>query len=305
MNIFEKPPLDNYTLIAHWRDQGIAVSDVDAAIRHLNTVGYYRLSSYAKFILRVERTNLTYERIWELYKFDRELRLLTLDALERIEVALRALLSNNLCLLGNNPHWFMDCKYYNNSRDSITIQKIIANSIGLFDTNRRKEFTKYYFNNFDAPFLPPSWMSFESLSWGDLRTILKYIKKEYKKPIAEFFGIRSIDAFESWIGSLRVTRNTCAHHARLFMMKNDTKAQSSPSKGYPEFTSSADKYYASAVMICYLLKHIAPSSSWGNRLYELFQTYHAPVVYMDFPEQWHIDSFWAIPQSSNSPIPIV
>ena len=42
---------------------------------------------------------------------DRELRLLTLDALERIEVAVRSVIVNEMCLR-HGSHWFMDTAHF-------------------------------------------------------------------------------------------------------------------------------------------------------------------------------------------------
>nr|WP_274594938.1 Abi family protein [Pseudomonas nabeulensis] len=99
--------------------RGMSVTDQPKALEHLERIGYYRLSGYW-FAFR-ERTELccplpqyktktkptripldtfkpgtTFQNAIDLYVFDKKLRLLTLDALERIEIALRVDISHVL-----------------------------------------------------------------------------------------------------------------------------------------------------------------------------------------------------------------
>jgi abortive infection bacteriophage resistance protein len=62
-------------------------------ISKLGNVGYYRLSGYWYPFRTSDNkivTGTTFEKIWNRYTFDRELRLLVLDGIERIEMMLRA-----------------------------------------------------------------------------------------------------------------------------------------------------------------------------------------------------------------------
>lgn len=89
------------------KSRGMGVTDEAAAMRYLERIGYYRLSAYwypfrvfkheqdtATKIITTTRTddfvpNTQFLDAVNLYLFDKKLRLLILDALERIEVAIR------------------------------------------------------------------------------------------------------------------------------------------------------------------------------------------------------------------------
>ena len=64
----------------------------------LEFIGYYRLSGYS-YAFRKSPYNdnfvagTEFKNIIELYKFDRKLKLILLDAIERIEIALRVALT--------------------------------------------------------------------------------------------------------------------------------------------------------------------------------------------------------------------
>lgn len=80
------------------------IPDPAAAIHGLQYIGYYRLSAYALSYQdctlpgKPFRPGATFDQIVDLYRFDRELRLLVLDAIERIEVALRSTLNNEMAV---------------------------------------------------------------------------------------------------------------------------------------------------------------------------------------------------------------
>ena len=69
------------------------VADRDDLIRHLQDVGYYRLSGYWHIFKKPDSDEFwegtTFQRVWGLYVFDRQFRLAVLDAVERIEVYMR------------------------------------------------------------------------------------------------------------------------------------------------------------------------------------------------------------------------
>lgn len=76
--------------------------------RWLETVGYYRLSAYwlpfelpaAQDQTRTKKfqSDAMFETIVDIYVFDRKLRLLVMEGIERIEIALRSRWTNRLAL---------------------------------------------------------------------------------------------------------------------------------------------------------------------------------------------------------------
>ena len=99
---FTKRALSTDEQIEMLSARGLIIPDRAIALQCLSTVSYYRLSAYLKpFQIHSEndhyfKPNITFDRIWKIYVFDRELRLHISDALERIEIALRTALSDVL-----------------------------------------------------------------------------------------------------------------------------------------------------------------------------------------------------------------
>ena len=78
--------------LSHLKQMGLVVKDDKRALKYLETVGYYRLRGYmVPFFespsIHKFKKHTTIDNILDLYKFDRELRLLVFSAIEKIEVA--------------------------------------------------------------------------------------------------------------------------------------------------------------------------------------------------------------------------
>src|SRR5690242_9811884 len=106
MTTYSKPYLSLPQQLALLESRGMQISDKPKALSYLERIGYYRLSAYwypyrVPKIIRLSdgsteergdgtfKTGTEFSQIIDLYVFDKRLRLLMLDALERIEIALR------------------------------------------------------------------------------------------------------------------------------------------------------------------------------------------------------------------------
>ena len=106
---FAKPPLSHERMLEQLESRGLVVPDRDRALRYLRHLGYYRLSPYT-IPFQAERSTHTFapgaefDDVLDLYVFDRKLRLHCLDALERVEVAVRAALTDHMSTTYDDAH---------------------------------------------------------------------------------------------------------------------------------------------------------------------------------------------------------
>jgi abortive infection bacteriophage resistance protein len=93
----------------------LTVNDQLAALHSLQTVGYYRLLIYMRALQTMPGKTFipgaTFADIVTLYNFNRKLRVLCLDVIERIEVALRASIVNELAV-AHGPHFYLDPRHF-------------------------------------------------------------------------------------------------------------------------------------------------------------------------------------------------
>lgn len=96
---YDKPALSLNGIVGRLVERGLDVPDPDRARRYLRHLGYYRLSPYTIPFQQgspdhIYRAGTTFDDVLDLYVFDRALRLLVMDALERVEVAVRAAMTD-------------------------------------------------------------------------------------------------------------------------------------------------------------------------------------------------------------------
>ena len=95
MTKYYKTAFSHEQHIEHWQERGLVIK----AIHYLSVINYYRLSAYTlPFQLEnpKHQKNTKFEDVLDLYVFDRELRLLVMDAIERIEAAIHNLAEESL-----------------------------------------------------------------------------------------------------------------------------------------------------------------------------------------------------------------
>ncbi|MBS0358441.1 MAG: Abi family protein [Proteobacteria bacterium] len=292
LRTYKESPLNTEILIERLKNRELVISNYSLAEHCLQTNGYHRLSAYFHpFKVRrnnksIFRSQTNFEDIWNLYKFDGELRLLVTDALEKIEITFRTTLSETMSLRYGS-HWYLESVHF---RKQYVYSELIQKIHEICKRNDELTIKKYY-QCYDHPKFPPSWIIFENLSFGICTNIFRNLKKiNDKKEICSVFNYHPT-AIESWIESLRYTRNLCAHHSRLW----NRWFTICPSMQYlfQEPFNKEHTFYAQAIIIERLLKPLLLDMNWKRRLFDLLERYpKIPVYQMGFYEIWKLDRFW-------------
>ncbi|MFO0824563.1 MAG: Abi family protein [Gemmataceae bacterium] len=249
-------------------------------ISHLQSVSYYRLSGYWYPFRQTDPAtpdcklddfypDATIEKVWDRYVFDRRLRLLVMDALERIEVDARTRLAY-LHAEQHGPFGYAD--------DPATLPHLsLPDRTQFLDYFRdelahsREEFvvhfrTKYGPDHNDLPI----WVACELMTFGNLFTFYRGCESAVQKQLAARYGIADV-VCQSWLKALNTIRNICAHHARLWnrvlgirpMIPNKNPLWNTP------FTIPNDRVFGILTICRHCLGIIAPGNSWTDRLKEV------------------------------------
>ncbi|MCI1963093.1 MAG: Abi family protein [Ancrocorticia sp.] len=192
------------------------IADRDKLIKHLQDVGYYRLSGYWYIFKRSDETffpETTFDKVWSLYVFDRQLRLVVLDAVERVEVYLRTQLAYYLAQ-GARPFGFHEAAGLPNL-DKRQYDKLMARFNDALRRSREPfalHFKEVYGDQHE---LPPYWILVNLIDFGMVITLYRGAPNFVRKSISRDFGIEP-RVMDSWLVALNTTRNICAHHGRLW-----------------------------------------------------------------------------------------
>lgn len=198
-------------------DLGLLVEDKTYAKKILGRISYYRLIKAYSITLKKDGryiSEISFEDILSLYKFDRELRQLIFEIIEHIEVSLRAVITNYFSLKYGN-FGYKDLsnvgKYKNRYKEALNdLEKETKR-------NRRSPFIKNFKDNYEGGEIP-LYAVIEVASFGTLSKMYKNMKNEDKSKIAKVFHT-DYHYFESWIENFAYIRNICAHYGRLYGAK--------------------------------------------------------------------------------------
>jgi abortive infection bacteriophage resistance protein len=278
------------------------IADKSALVKRLAVVSYYRLSAYwLPFQLPDEtfRAGTTLETIWERYVFDRQLRLLAIDALERFEIALRARLVNAFA----GPFGHLDPANLPDLEDG-EYQDFVK-KVRLEVKRSKDKFIEQYFLKYPGEQDVPVWMAAEVMSFGMLLTMFRGSKRSVKQAAASQWGIADT-VLESWLLSLNYVRNICAHHGRLWNRELAVKPLIPHERKHPAWHKpvlvTGNRVFGVFTILRYLLGQIAPQSHWSERLQNLFgQHQNVPLADMGFPDNWLECPIWQPESPAGAP----
>lgn len=236
----------------------------------------------------------TFNHIIEHYKFDNKLRLLTLSYLERIEVALRARLTDEFSNEYGDFFWYTREDRYAN----LGVRESIMQEIQERFEDQSELFLKKYASKYTEERFPPSNMALELLSFGKLTKLYEGLNNEKpKQRIATYFGLPS-PLLSSWLKYLSGARNICAHHGRLWNRGITANRPILPAREKYRFVGSMNdrfdtSYYGVAAIIERLLRSINPGNSFIEKLTSLIDEHQLVNPHnMSFPTDWRENAVW-------------
>lgn len=273
-------------------------ADKALLIKRLQAVNYYRLSAYLyPFRQKTSdqfRDNATLDMVWRHYTFDRQLRIMVIDAIERIEVAVRTQLVYHF-VHRHSAFGYLDRTFLPKLRPD-RYQKWIDDMKD--EVNRGREtFIEHFQTKYgDCHDLPPLWMMCEVMSFGKMLTLFNGVDDSIRRVIAREYGVED-KILQSWLGALNVIRNVCAHHGRLWNRELGFKPVIPRGRKYPKWhnpvTVPNDRIFAILTILKYLMVNVAPTSQWDCRFRDLLRRYpEIRLSAMGFPEKWESYAIW-------------
>lgn len=271
----------------------------DLMIDRLRVVNYYRLSGYWFPCQNSDdsfRPGTSFEMVWDHYVFDRRLRLIVMDAVERLEVFVRTQVSYHHALAYGPFAYALDPQ---------TLPNLLPEKYNDFlrrlreeASRSREQFLAAFIKKYgDLHSLPPVWMASEIMAFGTVVTFFTGLQTSIKQTIAAAWGVPDV-IFESWLHTINSIRNICAHHGRLWNRKLPTQPLIPRENKYPQWHSPSpvdNRYIYAGLCLCkWALDRIAPQSAWSARLRALI-TVHPAISLSDmgFPHGWESSPIWS------------
>lgn len=251
----------------------------DDLANRLREVGFYRLSAYwFPYKARDERGHscfiegTAFSKIWRTYLLDRDLRVLMFKAVSRIEVFLRGQLAYRAAE-AFGPFGYPEC-----DKPRLAREYRVAKKNELYMRHFEREYG-------DAHELPPYWMSVEASTMGTIEALYLDSDPVVRIGVANELGVK-VPVFKNWLSVLRVARNACCHHARVWNRVWGVKPSSPKSWGDGGYENG--KTFAVLTVINYMLCRIDAENNWATEAEELLVEYEdvEAAEKMGFPSGW-------------------
>lgn len=298
---YTKQPTTFANQVSLLKQRGLVISDEQKAAFYLSQLNYYRFAAYC---LPFEQDHAShqfqvgtrFEDIFNLYVFDRELRLLVLDAIERFEVSLRTQLAYHLSHNHKTAHPHLKPQIFHNP----VIYEACINKLENDIVRSREEFIKHLTQKYEEP-QPPIWAVVELMTMGQLSKWFSNIEaRTDRQAISRMYNLDE-KVMTSFCEHLSLVRNHAAHHARLWN-RDFTKTPMLPRRGdqnlinsllyLPDTDRRLRKIYNTFVLLAYLTNTICEENRWVGRLKKLINDLNIDTAKMGFPANWLQKDIW-------------
>lgn len=281
--------------------RGMVIPDEQKAEFYLSQLNYYRFAAYCLPFEQDHaghqfKAGTRFDDVFDLYVFDRELRLLVLDAIERFEVSLRTQLAYHLSHNHGTAHPHLNPQIFHNP----VIYGACLNKLDNDIKRSREEFIKHLTQKYEE-LQPPIWAVVELMTMGQLSKWFSNIKaRADRQAISRIYGLDE-KVMTSFCEHLSLVRNHSAHHARLWN-RDFTKTPMLPRHGdeklinslfrLPDTDRRLRKLYNTFVLLAYLMNIICGENHWAKRLKALINSHHVDPAKMGFPTDWQQKDIW-------------
>ena len=297
-----KPPYTIDEQINLLKLRGMLFKEEANAHDLLKNISYYRLKGYwwdmqDDYSLHTFKPDTYFEDVIARYNFDSQLRIILFDALETIEIALRAKMIYHLSLKYGglwylNESIFIDNDKYKKHVEDLKKEFVRSQELFIKDQKIRHPNTE-----------ADSWKILEIASFGTLSKLYKNLQYqlEEKTIIAKEFGLNRHSELYSWLEPITYIRNIIAHHSRLWsrnMVKKPTDHLNNP-KGLwfanPLTSVQTKKTFLIISCMVYLCNQITPNHQIKAKILKLIEDNpKIPIYKLGFLNNWDNEPIWKV-----------
>lgn len=257
----------------------------------------------------------TFAQVEQIYTFDRALRMRVFDALEMVEIALRArvgyLVGQGHAFAHRDPHHLhSDFTGQTRPKPGMEYSSWLDSNhaewlrgVDREEDRSQETFVQHIRETYGPPL--PIWAATEIMSFGTLTLLYSGMDRAQQNRVAGALGLfgqsRQGDGstLANWLNHLRYIRNVCAHHARLW--NRNVTVQLGEISTVTELahldTRGRSRVYGSLTILAFLLCRLAPHSTWRVDIKDFILTETArmgqPAAAMGFPHDWENLDVWA------------
>lgn len=240
------------------------------------------------------------------------MKLHLLDALERIEVAVRVQVGHVLGRRGAYAYLDpanLDTQFTRSAKGKPSQYQEWQRRMRSAQQRAREDFVTHFSVKYDGRL--PTWVVTEILDFGGVSVLYSGLKRRDRDEIAadlnvlESSGAGNGRALANWLRVINYIRNICAHHSRLWNRNMDVQiapTQLNPTGALAQLhagTPQLSRVYGSLCLVLALLREVTDAHTWErwrDQLVELLTIALSPtgrsLGEMGFPHDWQGWPLW-------------
>lgn len=216
------------------KTRGLKFEDEEFALKKLQEDNYYSIiNGYKDLFLdeknnNIFKNNVTFEEIYSLFEFDRNIKSIFLKNILVVENILRTLVAYNFSeKYGNDNYLKLDnfetlknsgCNKKKYQERIEQIQKLICNMQQDISNNiRKKPYINHYVLNYG---FVPLWVLVNAISLGRLSQFYSLMDQSVRVKVSKHWDVKE-EELDQFIKNLSYFRNLCAHDERLYNAINN------------------------------------------------------------------------------------
>lgn len=211
---------NNEELIDYLISKNVIINNREMALKNIEKYSYYSIINGYKAVFKDEnnnyKENTSFEEIFALYEFDKNIKAIFLKFTLEIEVIIKSLMANTLAEgYGVKDYLKLDNLDENVNEEMINdfIKKIEKE---IDDNYIKHPAIKHYKDTYD--FVPPFVLT-KILTFGAISRYYSLLKQNDRQRISKYFKL-SDKLLRQILINLTIVRNISAHSDRLFNYRN-------------------------------------------------------------------------------------
>jgi abortive infection bacteriophage resistance protein len=318
MTTYAKPHLSFDDQVQLLKSRGMIIDDPSAAAKVLSVVGYYRLGGYwypyRRKLGAAQRDDrfvdgTAFTTVVRLYDVDRRLKLHVLDAIERVEIALRVMIGFTLGKRGAYAHLSsrnLDGQFTRSAGRQPSRYDDWLDRVLSAQARSSEDFVVHFQQKYDGRL--PVWVVTEIMGFGSMAHLYRGLKAVDRNAIAADLGI--VDqtglgngyALGNWLRVLNYVRNICAHHSRLWNRHLVNQIAPRPLASIPDlqyltgWQMSHNRVFSTLCVLAFLLNRVGQGVDWATPVRQMLSA-EVPACgrslgELGFPAGWSAHSPW-------------
>lgn len=203
-------------LLKYIISKGISVNNEEDALNKIKTYSYYSIINTYNDVFKNTNNeyekNVSFDEVYALFEFDKNLRSIFLKYSLEIEIILKSLLAETISSRYGIKEYLIKENFDDTINETIVTESINVINEEINKQNGKHEAITHYIDKYG--FVPP-FVLIKILTLGELSKLYAMLKQSDRQSISKNFKL-SDKVLRQIIINMTMIRNICAHNDRLF-----------------------------------------------------------------------------------------